>query len=366
MADNKNQHFVPRCLLKPFTKDGAGLAINLFNLRQGRAIPDAPVKNQSSRDYFYGKDPQLEKAIGFVEGHYASVVADLLSTTGPVMPGHEMVLRRFTYLQYLRTEARSRAMAEHTFAMTDLPGVVMERPSLKEAMEVAVQTAMLHYASTMAVIDDLKVALIRNKTEVAFFTSDDPAVLANRWHQRDPRTRGRSFGVGKAGIVFFLPLAPDLLCLLYDGDVYTIPKERGWVVARKVSDVRLLNEHQVLNCAANLYFRDWASRTDVSDQLVHAAPLRPKVSMEVVNAVLGETTAWGSRYDVVPKDQMKPGQNTLVHVLTNHPSPSAWPSFLAFRNRGKVYGNDTGAGFTRRWLVEQGLVSGTGYYKQPS
>lgn len=366
MADNKNQHFVPRCHLKPFTKNGGGLAINLFNLPQRRAIPDAPVKNQSSRDYFYGKDPKLENALGLVEGHYASVVADLLSTTGPVMPCHETVLRRFIYLQYLRTEARSRAMAQHTFVMTDLPGVIMDRPSLKEAMEAAVQTAMLHYASTMRIVDDLKVALIKNKTEVPFFTSDDPAVLANRWHQRDPRARGRSFGVGKAGLIFFLPLSPALLCLLYDGDVYSVPKDRGWVVARKAADIRLLNEHQILNCSANLYFRDWDAQAEVGEQVASAAPRRPKASMEVVTAVLGETTDWGSRYDVVPKDQLKPGQDTLIHVLTNHPIPSGWPSFLSFRHGGKVYGNDTGTGFTRRWLVEQGFVSGTGYYKQPA
>jgi hypothetical protein len=364
MANNKNQHFVPRCHLKPFTKDGAGVAVNLFNLTRAAAIPDAPVKNQSSRDYFYGRDLKLESAINVVENGYGEAVADIFAKPRAVMPGHQIALRRFIYLQYLRTEAHARAMAEQTFTMTDFPGLEIDRPSLKDAMREAVQAAMLHYASSMAIVDDLKVCLVRNETSLPFFTSDNPAVLANRWHQRAPRRRGSSFGVGKAGAIFLLPLSPEVLCLLYDGDVYSVPNDGGWVVARKPGDVRLLNEHQILNCAANLYFRDWSAKEAIAVHVSGVAPERPKVAVEVVTAILGETTGWGSRYDVVPKASILPGQETLIHVLTNHPRPSGWPSFLSFRNGGRVYGNGTGAGYTRRWCIEQGFVSGTGYYKQ--
>lgn len=364
MAYNKNQHFVPRCHLKPFTKGGAGVAINLFNLTRAAAISEAPVKSQSSRDYFYGRDPKLESAINFVENGYAEVVADILANSRPIMPGHQIVLHRFVHLQYLRTEAQAQAISKQSFAMTDFPGLNVDRPSLKDVMREAVQAAMLHYASSMAIVDDLKICLVRNETALPFFTSDNPAVLANRWHQRAPRTRGRSFGVATAGAIFFLPLSPKLLCLLYDGDVYTIPKSRGWVITRKPADVRLLNEHQILNCLANLYFHDWSDRDAIAAQVASSVPRRPKVTQEVMTAVLGEATERESRYDVVPKASIKPGQETLVHVLKNHPRPSGWPSFLHFRNRGKVYGNDMGAGYTRRWCIEQGFISGTGYYKQ--
>ncbi|MCF6263399.1 MAG: DUF4238 domain-containing protein [Xanthomonadales bacterium] len=51
MATNKNQHFVPRCYLKAFSKDGEGLAINLFNIGRKRLIQNAPLKHQCSKNH---------------------------------------------------------------------------------------------------------------------------------------------------------------------------------------------------------------------------------------------------------------------------------------------------------------------------
>lgn len=48
MAANKNQHFVPRCYLRPFTMDEGDAAIHVFNLDRRKLIPNAPVKNQCS------------------------------------------------------------------------------------------------------------------------------------------------------------------------------------------------------------------------------------------------------------------------------------------------------------------------------
>jgi hypothetical protein len=43
MPAQKNQHFVPKCLLKPFTLNGDGKAINVFNLARQQAIQNAPT-----------------------------------------------------------------------------------------------------------------------------------------------------------------------------------------------------------------------------------------------------------------------------------------------------------------------------------
>ena len=213
MADNKNQHFVPKAHLKPFSVRGEGSAIHLFNLDRAQIFCDAPVKNQCARDYFYGQDARLERAIQLVEGEYARCVSSLHEPGTFVGEVHATILRRFAYLQHLRTEAAAQRSAELAFTITDVRGADIEQPTFKEAVRNAVIDAMRYYAETMDIIDDLKVRIVRNITSDPFITSDDPAVLANRWHQQDMRALHRSFGIVSAGLVLFLPLSPTLLAL---------------------------------------------------------------------------------------------------------------------------------------------------------
>ena len=71
MPAHKNQHFVPRCALKPFSLGGTGDAINVFNIASKRAIRNAPVKGQCARAYLYGKDLKAEQLLMTLEGNYA-------------------------------------------------------------------------------------------------------------------------------------------------------------------------------------------------------------------------------------------------------------------------------------------------------
>jgi hypothetical protein len=105
MATNKNQHFVPRCYLRPFTIDEAGVAINLYNIDRQKCIQLAPVKNQCSRNYFYGQDQKLERAIQSVECEYGTALHDILRPGYVLNDEHRTILRIFWLFQYLRTEA---------------------------------------------------------------------------------------------------------------------------------------------------------------------------------------------------------------------------------------------------------------------
>ena len=348
MATNKNQHFVPKAHLKPFSLDQAGAAINVFNLDSGKAIPRAPVKSQCSRDYFYGRDEQLEKAIQFVEGSYALCVASLADGADRVLPGHEVVLRRFAYLQHVRTEAAARRSAEFAFAMSSVKGSDIEQPPFRDALYAAVIDAMRHYAESMEIVDDLKVRVVRNRTNRPFITSDDPAILANRWHQRDARTTDRSFGIGSAGAILFLPLTPSLLALLFDGDVYSAEHVGGWVDVTSTDDVDACNLHQALNCVANLYFGredDGPYLAGLSEQMIDR---RPKERFVLHKAVLDGGSETHKRYAIVDDPDIREHKEVLLHIQSIRPVPPTWPRFLKFRAGGVVFTNDTGAGFRRR------------------
>lgn len=256
MADNKNQHFVPRAHFRPFTVGDQGKAIHLFNLQRMKAVFNAPVKNQCSADYFYGKDRRLEDAIQFVEGHYAESVRALEMPNPKLTAKEQVFLRRFIYLQHLRTEAAALTAADFTKSMLSVRGSDVEIPSASDAVKISVLAAMRSFAETMRCVDDLKLRVIRNKTGVGFITSDDPVVLTNRWHLKNHRTRSLSFGIASAGVVMFMPLTPTLHAILFDGGVYSIEHKSGFVDLTSDSDALACNQLQALCCSQNLYFKD--------------------------------------------------------------------------------------------------------------
>ncbi len=334
MASNKNQHFVPRCYLRPFTVDGTeAAAINLYNVDRRRFIERAPVKHQCSGDYFYGKDAQLEKAIQLVESSYASALKEVL-TPGYVLDElHRVQLRLFWQLQHMQTEAASVRAAEMTEAMRN---VVLEkdRPEFLLGIREAVQMAMRAFAESMRILDDMKVCLVKNRTDTPFFTSDDPAVLTNRWYLERPGHNRRSFGLGSAGDILLLPLSPRVLFLGYDGDVYSVPKERGWTEVRRDEDIEAFNEHQFLNCRANVFVQSSAHARLVYESLLRAAPRRPETRHRINYAVLDGKGDGYSRYRVVNPAEAGEHREAMIHCQVIHPKPASWPRLIAWRAKG--------------------------------
>jgi hypothetical protein len=346
MASNKNQHFVPRCYLRPFTVDGADAAINLYNIDRQKLIRMAPVKSQCSGDYFYGKDDQLERAIQHLEGEYARGLRAIMEPGYGLTEQHRHLLRLFWLFQHLRTEAASRRAIEMNEGLRKTAGV--KDDSFRLEIREAVQIAMRNFAEEMDIVSDLKVCLVRNKTKVPFVTSDDPAILTNRWYMQSPKARGMSFGIGSAGVILILPLSPTVLCLGYDGDVYSIPHKNGWVDIRQQAEAEALNQHQFLNCRANIFVKDANHAQLVHDSFVKAAPLRPAQSHRTHYAVPDRTEGAYTRYVVVDPANAKDHEEALIHTQAVHPIPFAWPHLLTWRNKGAVFSNGTGVGYVRR------------------
>jgi hypothetical protein len=348
MATNKNQHFVPRCYLRPFTLDGGNAAINVFNVDRLRFITGAPVKNQCSGDYFYGEDLALERALQTTEGEYAGCLSRILSASRALTDEDKLLLLRFWLLQYLRTEAASRRSVEMAEGMRDLVGAPDDfGMSIKEA----VQESMRVFVDKMDVVDDLKVVLIRNRTGTQFVTSDDPAVLHNKWHLDDARTLHSSHGLHQAGAVLVLPLAPQILFVAYDGDVYTIPSSNGWADAVRDQDVRAWNEHQYLNCRANIFVRDAGEQANVRAEFLRIAPRKPTVRHRFHYAVRDITIGNHTRYRVVNPEEGRRHAEAIVHTETVHARVLTNPSHLIVRANGSVFTNGTGVGYVRHSAI---------------
>jgi len=347
MATNKNQHFVPRAYLKAFSMDGQGAAISLFNVDHERFIPAAPLKNQCSGDYFYGEDLRIEKSLQKVEGRYAELVREVTAPGYALTDSHRDFLRQFWLIQHLRTEAASMRMVEFAQKMRDTAGIEPNefRLEVKEAVQHSISVAIQY----LPAVQDMKVCLLRNRTNEPFIASDDPAVLTNRWHLDSPASEGRSFGVGAAGSLFFLPITPKIQCVAYDGDVYSVAHERGWSEIRREVDVQAINQQQILNCYANLYVHDKVHEPTVRAQFNRIKTLRPGAKHKAHYAVYDGTHNGSSTYRVIGGNE-DPAQHerALIHIETIHPRPSSWPVQIARRHNGAIFTNGTGLGFVRR------------------
>src|SRR5205823_6356153 len=119
MPSHKNQHFVPRCHLKPFTDGARGAAINVFNITSDRGIRNAPVKSQCSKHYFYGRDLEVEKILQEIEGRYSRFIQDITGTGYKLKPSDSLLAKRFMFLQHSRTEMAMRRRAQSFADMQD-------------------------------------------------------------------------------------------------------------------------------------------------------------------------------------------------------------------------------------------------------
>lgn len=362
MTTNKNQHFVPRCYLKAFTHNGENLSINLLNLDRQRAISAAPVKNQCSGDYFYGQDDVLESAIRIVEGSYAAAVARIHTPRYELTDSDKAVLRTFMLFQHMRTEAASRRSVEVFAGMESSIGTPL--PGLKLTVKEAVQMAMRVFAEELHLFDDLKVCLMRNKTQRPFVTSDDPAVVANRWYKEDRRGLHKSPGLMSCGTTVFLPLSPRILCVAYDGNVHSVPHENGWTEVRNDLDVAAYNEQQFLNAWANVYFRDWNDHAWVSSSYRATMGRRLNCRHRVNYAVLDRSDGSHKRYRVVARSDAEVHEEAIIHTESLSPTPSRWPNQVRWRPKGFVLTNGTGAGYIRDAQTQ--FRSAGGYWRESS
>ncbi|HCS62661.1 MAG TPA: hypothetical protein DIW64_00445 [Cellvibrio sp.] len=345
MATNKNQHFVPRVYLRRFTSRNDA-QINLFNLDRRKLIRNAPVKKQCSGDYFYGQDPALEAAIQGLESGYGKAMRVLDAGIINFGAGHKTVFKLFWLFQHLRTEAAARRSMEMMEGLGDLAGA--DPQEFTANIKAAVRAGCVTFTDTMHQIDDLKFCLLKNKTPIPFITSDNPAVLTNKWRLDRNRSPGLSFGLGSAGMIALLPLRPDLLFVGYDGDVYHLPKRNGIAEIKNASDVTALNRHQFLQCHANIYTNDSISEENLIDVYAQIEPIRPVARHVTHYAVLASQADGYERYEVTTRDNILPGQTAMIHSQVIHPHPGAWPSQITIRANGSVYTNNTGAGYRRR------------------
>ena len=345
MASNKNQHFVPRCYLRAFTDHGHGVRINLFNTDRERVIPLVSARHQCSGDYFYGSDAELEAAIQLLERSYAEVLRHITQDSFVLTDEDSDLLRRFWLFQYLRTEAASQRSVEVLNAATDAMGI--SGAEYRSEIKRAVLYAMRTFAEHMDIMDDMSTCLVRNDSSTPFITSDDPAILSNRLYLECLPRLGKSFGLRQSGNIMILPLTPSILFLGFDRNIYTVRDKKGWCSLKAADDVRAYNQHQMLNCRANLFFRGNHYASEIGIEFAKIADRRPPARHHIHTMIFDRSEGDHDFYRVVELEEAREQGEMMVHMEAVYPAPTRWPIHLGVKPKGIVFTNGTGAGYLR-------------------
>jgi hypothetical protein len=283
----KRHHFVPRFLLRAFALGER--RIHVFNINRARAVEAVSLRHQCYANRLYGSD-ELERALADIECAAAPVIATIAKRRCLPQVGSEEYawLVTFIGLQLARTPAARSGAMRMSDALADaaFDGSPPDdfRLSTADAMEL-----MMGVGPELALtIGDLRQTLVVSSGR-DFWISDNPAFKYNRYCEGI-----KYFGVTgtkSRGLQIFLPIAPELLLMLYDATVYKVGSRRASsLVVANPADVAQLNRLQATSAESNLYFRSWKDAAGLATTIASVRRQRDESRPRVTRAVDSENS----------------------------------------------------------------------------
>lgn len=347
MAQFRNQHFVPRSYLKYFSVDGAGRAINLYNISNNVCVPNAPVKGQCAKANFYGKDLAIEKALQHFESQYSRTLSKIYNRTSKISEEDLAGLRDFAYLQYSRTQAAVERMRKvHESQLEEIYIGRPMPPELKWEPEEVMISAMQMYINSKEYIRDLKACIIINTTRVDFVASDDPSILVSRFHSQKLKTN--VYGIGSAGVILFLPMSPRIQLVCYDSAIYSANlSSKNVISATKEKDVIALNELQFLKANENIYFRNWENKEHIMNQYLKYSSERMKKWHHIQKFIKVEQGEGYEKFTPASGAEFAKSKANLIVLTHYNVELSLWFSGIRFRQKLAYRYDGSAAGYMR-------------------
>jgi len=338
----KYQHFVPQCYLRSFSIDQNCRAVALYNIRSGTSANGVSIKRQCAKDYFYDQNGKIEAEFTGYEGKYAEVLRHVIASTGGALEDDLLFLRNFAYLQFLRTEAMAKHLA---LMMSDMADFLFDNdPEGRAWATINPITipgkSIANFISTKAFLGDLCDCIVVNDTKTPFITSDNPAVILNRFHVQKQGQQYGGAGLLSSGVMLVMPLTPRLLFASYDKGVYRVNLEMGSSLrARRNRDVEALNALQVVRAFENLYFDKIDHAEYVRTLLCQYSSRRPTVWHKWIYAVQKEKDIQGEFdcfREVNTPEEFRAGKGLMMHKSVSV-NPGIWCSLFPVRHKPKYF-----------------------------
>lgn len=279
------QHWVPQYYFRMFTQGSD--AINLITRASLQPKYNAPIRGQSAKPNFYGSF-EVEQKLCELEGRHSIALRRLRNLAqdcddAEMSRDEHLALLEAILLQRSRTllayEKQSNALSEMMTAMfchyVRQTSEIESRQSILDEIErgrcqvsfdrtaLVLQEIGIHLSSC-ALIADLEIYGLINRTNCPFVFSDSPVVFHNAYYGR-VSDRG-VLGLQSPGLQIFFPLDEVTAFMLIDPATYkVIGQTAGNVDIINVSDVSHLNALQIKHSENCVYFADRADESYVMD-----------------------------------------------------------------------------------------------------
>lgn len=275
MAKYKKQHYVPRFILKNFSKDKKRISFCIIN--SGKIIQGASIANQCYRDYYYGKDGFVEVAFSHAESEFKTAVGNLELHDLENLGTHQLyLLRLYSLYQRSRTLAAAKSLNDYVDFVSklvisfDLEAKNIDPAEYKVGYNDPQYQALYLAASSQPLILDLDVKFLYHESACGLVLSDNPVVQHNQWAEHHPlfRKLTGSHGLALKGLQWFFPLSPIVCLAVYDPGVYAYGSGAKKICKISKKDVQLLNAMQSASAFNCVYFDSkMTSEEDISQLL---------------------------------------------------------------------------------------------------
>ncbi len=262
-TNKKNQHYLPKFYLRNFSFENNRNQIGIFNIKKGFFHQTAPLKNQGSKNFFYGQDGVIEDKLSNFEGHLSKSIKLIIDN---VTVPKKNDIEHFQLLNFVGlTDLRNPVLVENIKNARELmkknilelhPNADIKKLIPEISHQNAINLALSGLNDIVDNIVDLDFKLLINKTKFPFISSDFPVVKYNKFLENKNWKRGKT-GYGNTGLKIFLPINPEITIILFDPMVYKVghKTKSNWILENE-RDIHQLNMLQILNCLETVFFNE--------------------------------------------------------------------------------------------------------------
>lgn len=266
MPDKKKQHYVPKFYLRRFSMNEDEKTIGLYNFSNERFITNASIENQGYKNYFYGKDGEVEKAFEKMENQIARLfnywTKEKLLYPPPIETNGYKLLKQFILYQAYRVP---KSGEDYTKSLNDRLKVFLKefKPELAKKFEgcriefeESVLIMLFNAIEHEHLLEFMDCRFLVNLSPLPFLTSDNPVIFYNQLMEKANSYVGATSLVTK-GLQIFYPIHPRLMICLYDPKVYDFGKgSKNCIGTESIEEIHQLNGLQFINSSSQLFFNE--------------------------------------------------------------------------------------------------------------